>query len=178
MDDFEVVELNRQQQPANTVGRRLVIGTAIAIAVGVLGLLALVQWHVQSERLREEIVASWRPVAALLDLRYRMIEREVAAAVDAEELPIAWAERFRLAIDRFRTTVDAARQIEAAAMVEQVLSEQRQYAAPPSDELLSAVDALNEAIGDYLKWRTSVPARLLRVFVTLPDVPEFALAQS
>lgn len=130
------------EQPAGFSGRRLTSILVLALVVVGVGMSFLL-WNYNSVRQsRDATLQAWRVLVGQLDTRYRMAEITISKGVDDTSVDMALGERFRLALDRFRTTSQPTLQLNGAIELEELVV-QSAVPLPPTTELLSAIDAYN-----------------------------------
>ncbi|HBE67669.1 MAG TPA: hypothetical protein DDW52_05915, partial [Planctomycetaceae bacterium] len=133
----------------------------------------------QLEAIRREGIEAWAECREPLAARYRQIEQTVARKVDDEEIAIAWAEKFRLAADRFRTTAQPKEQLAAARNVEELLAEPAAESSTLAADaaLQKAIDEYNAALADETQKLNTLGCRLLDIFLELPPPQPLELTE-
>ncbi len=152
----------------------VVLSTLILVGAGISYTL----WsYNRIDAARAASTASWRNLAAGLSERYRQAELAVARGVDQRKIEMEFGERFRLAVDRFRTSAQLHLQYDAAQELEQLMSKQ--------PGLLSASTALAQEVQDYnailknLRTALSTPGgRFLSLFLNFANPDDLRLASS
>ncbi|MCA9126191.1 MAG: hypothetical protein KDB22_03860 [Planctomycetales bacterium] len=153
------------------------------VLFGLLGIgtaLTFTMWSYSSlNRVREETRLAWRDLAEQLTWRYRRLEQSVASAVDAGDAPIAWAERFRLAIDRYRTTVQYVDQYATAREVEDLLAncDFDLGNLAPTPELEHELTRFNECLANERHQLAKPGSLFLDIFLEFPVLPAMKLTQ-
>lgn len=172
----------RQPSGVGYSGRR-VTQLVLLLMVALGGTLAYALWsYTQLENIRRDQGAAWADIREPLVGRYRQIEKSVAAGVDAGSIPIAWAEKFRLAVDAFRTTAQAPDQYAAAEEVENLLVESLQWqpraleVPEPSEEISGGLKAFNSQLERESQQLQNPGCRLLDVFLEFRQPGQFDLA--
>lgn len=170
--------------PPGVSGKRLTI--VIILAMAALGLvISSTLWtYNRLDATRKQTAASWRSVTEELGPRYRAAEKVVAKQVDERELPMELGERFRLAIDRFRTTSLPKEQHAAAVALERFLASEdfrshafaeNENAMSPSPELQQAITAYNRDLQRERDLLNSIGGRFLDFFMAFPEQAAFEL---
>lgn len=172
----------QSNSPASYSGRR-VTQVVILLMVALGGTLAYALWsYAQLENIRKDQRAAWATMREPLVGRYREIEKSVAVGVDSGSIPIIWAEKFRLAVDAFRTTAQAPDQYAAAEAVENLLIESGRWKPPalevpkPSEEVSNSLAAFNSQLVRESQQLQSPGCQLLDIFLEFRQPGKFDLA--
>lgn len=156
-------------------GRR-VTSVVLASLLIVGGWLSYTLWtYNRIDVARANTAQSWRQLAEQLSVRYRGAESQIAAGVDERQIDMEFGERFRLAMDRFRTTAQSEPQFEAARELEDLLAEKR-IPAKSSGDLSAAVDQFNAKIDSESRVIDSVGGRFLSLFLHFQPSVKMELA--
>ncbi len=153
-------------------GKHLTVGVIISLFAILALLLYSLSAYSRLDQAHDASAECWREVASGLDGRYRQAEKLVAEAIDTQRVKIEFGERFRLAIDGFRTTSQPNLQQANALELENLLAGQSglsTLAWPP--ELVARIDAYNAALAEVAGIQSSLGGRLLNIFLGL-EVPE------
>ncbi len=169
------------QPPAGISGKRLTSWVLVALAVIGIGLSSTLWTYNRLDVARRESTEMWRDVTEHLSERYRAAEKLVAEGVDSRQVKMEFGEKFRLAIDAFRTTSLPAEQVAAAERVERLLSDNEfQLFAASLPKMSSAADSL---IADYNRSRErekmlleSWGGRVLDLFMKFDPPQPFTVA--
>jgi hypothetical protein len=166
--------------PPGISGKRLTAWVVVALGLIAVSLSYTLWSYNRLEVARSASQAAWREVTEHLSHRYRAAERSVAKAVDGRELPMEIGEKFRLAIDAFRTTALADQQFAAAMRVEQLLAEEAmadvQAALPEmSDASLAAIDDFNQRRSLEQQLLHSWGGRILDIFLKFETPIPFSI---
>lgn len=134
-----------QALPAGgTSGKKVTLGVLAGLLI-VGGWLSYCLWCYQKlDDARAESTVAWRALAEKLLVRYSVAERQVATGADDQTLELALAERFRLALERFRTTSQSSAQQGASQEIEALLSE-LELGEVPTGPLKDTLDAFNSS---------------------------------
>ena len=165
--------------PAGLSGRKVTFWLLIGFAVCGIWIAYTLSSYSRIDQARKDRSTNWRKVSELLDARYRKIELDLSRAVDAGEIPIESGERFRLAIDEFRTTAQPERQYRAASATEKSLQSLRDQLTLPAlnDSLGAALDQHNQ-LTDLLQQRLdSVGGSFLAIFLQFDEPFPLQLAE-
>lgn len=108
--------------PPGISGKRLTLGVLVALVLIGVSLSYTLWTYNELDRARRTSVTAWRAVTEHLAQRYRTAEKMVAEGVDNRQLDMEFGEKFRLAIDAFRTTSLPEEQVNAAERLEQLLA--------------------------------------------------------
>jgi hypothetical protein len=156
-------------------GKKTVLVTVLGLII-VGGGLSYVLWtYNRLDSLRSSTEQAWFQTVDLLSERYGVVEQLVAERVDQEQWDMAKAERFRLALDRFRNTVQSEVQMVAALEVEESLAG-FDFPNRPSSELTTAVDEFNNRIELQRALIDSPGGVFLEVFLQFPESQAVQLA--
>ena len=167
--------------PPGVSGKR-VTGVVVAglLIVGVTLSYALWTYN-RLEAARSVSAAQWRGVAEQLSLRYRGVEKAIAAGVDERRVKMEFGESFRLAVDAFRTTALPEPQRAAAERIEALLDSPE--LAPLAGQLPPVAPAAQQAVVEYnlaqateKRLLESWGGRLLNIFFRFPEPRPFELA--
>lgn len=182
------------QTAAGLSGRRvtLVVVCSLLLVMIFVGYCLWVFNHL--ERSREQAVAAWRGVASELSLRNYAFEKVIAQGVDSQLIDIARGEKFRLSVDRFSTTTQIDKQIDAAQEVELRVQVIRKTLAnrPEAADLIkewdpiaikpprlsSALDAYADVVQKQKELLSSIGGRVLLLFVRLTQPREFQIVSA
>ncbi len=166
--------------PPGISGKRLTVWVLVGLAIIGVSLSTTLWTYNQLDVARRESTVAWRGVAEHLSGRYRAAERTVASGVGSRELKMEFGEKFRLAIDAFRTTSLPEEQLTAAERVENLLASS-DY-APWIASLPASPDEMQAAIADYnlARQRESIlleswGGRVLDIFLKFDPPRPFAL---
>ncbi len=162
-----------------TSGKKVVIGVVIFLA-SVGSSIGYCLWcYTKVEETRRDSAEAWRSVAVELEQRYRSIEKEVAQSIDDQTLPMAWGEKFRLAVDRFRTSASPVIQRTAAQAVESELesSSLTRDILIPSAILEERIGAYNETSESELAAQRAPGAQVLATVLQYPEAAGFELSK-
>lgn len=166
-------------QPGMSGRRVTLIVLLLLIVIGVI--LSYTLWsYGQLGAIRKHKQAAWAELREPLADRYRVLEKIVAAGVDDTSIPMAWGEKFRLAVDSFRTTAQVTYQYDAAIEVEKLLAE-AEFAFPAAAQdssLTEAVERFNAQLDRETQQLTTPGCQLLDVFLEFPPPGQFKLASS
>ncbi len=170
-------------QPPGISGPRLTLLTLIGLGL-IGGCLSYTLWtYNRLDVARKARSESWRSLANELATRYRVAEKTVAAGVDSREIKMELGERFRLAIDQFRSTAQVAPQYDAAQKVEDLLADSGGTLAgaerdwiKPSSQLRSAIEDYNSHLANERQVLSSPGGRLLGLFLSFPRPEDFRVA--
>jgi hypothetical protein len=153
-------------------GKKLTLGLIISLLL-VGGVLSYVLWtYNRVDAVRRQREDAWQQLADALSDRYRSAEREVAQGVDAREIDMELGEKFRLAIERFRSTSQLDGQLAAALEMEQLLEKSdltrrlNQSAAQPLQDYNQTVQALDRLL-------TTAGGKILLLFLNFSEPVEF-----
>lgn len=156
---------------------------AVAMLVGMLvvgGGLGYSLWvYSQLDAARQATRQTWRNLASELDSRYRASELQLARGIDAATIPMEVGERFRLAVDRFRTTSDPLQQQAAAQAIEDLLQEPALSPVAPATggaELPPLVDQYNAQRLEEQRILSGPGGRALDIFLEFPQTAAFRLS--
>jgi hypothetical protein len=166
--------------PPGISGKRLTVWVLVALGLIAISLSYTLWSYNRLEIARYASHAAWREVTEHLSSRYRVAERNVAKAVDGRQLPMEIGEKFRLAIDAFRTTSLPDQQFAAAERVEGLLAEESLadvHAALPqlSNESLAAIDAFNQHRSLEQQLLNSWGGRILDIFLKFESPSQFSV---
>ena len=138
-----VTENNPHRPPAGISGKRLTGWVLAALAAIGIGLSTTLWTYNRLDAVRRESTDLWRSVTEHLSVRYRAAEKLVAQGVDSRQMKMEFGERFRLAVDAFRTTSLPAEQVAAAERLELLLADDEfQHYADSLPELPSEANSL------------------------------------
>ncbi|MFK7734801.1 MAG: hypothetical protein AB8B50_02165 [Pirellulaceae bacterium] len=158
-------------------GRKTVLVTVLGLLV-VGGGLSYVLWtYNRIDSLRSSTEKAWFGAVDLLAERYRAVEPVVAERVDDEQWDMAKAEQFRLALDRFRNTVQSEVQMVAAREVEESL-DGFDFPNPPGSDLIAAAEEFNQRIASQRELLDSPGGVFLEIFLKFPESQPVQLAGS
>ena len=151
------------------------------------GTLAEALWsYSQLENIRADQREAWGELREPLAARYREVEKRVAAGVDGGSIPIAWAEKFRLGIDQFRTTAQPADQYAAAEQVEGLMRELRgeekikdanSIVPQVSRDVAAALTEFNRHLNRETEQLRSAGCQLLDIFLAFRQPGQFELVE-
>ncbi|MEZ6134407.1 MAG: hypothetical protein R3C53_05800 [Pirellulaceae bacterium] len=163
--------------PVGVSGKRLTGWVLVAMLLVGGTLMYSLAVYSQLDVDRAHSNAAWRGVANELDERYRLAELLVAKSVDAEQLPMEVGERFRLSLDRFRTTASPAEQRLAAMELEQLLDNDalQIYELEIPDTLSTKIEEFNQSAQAIQERLASPGGRLLDIFLGFANPEEFSL---
>ncbi len=165
-------------QPTNPgiSGRKLTIAVVAALVI-VGASLSFTLWsYNRIQTSRKQMEGAWTNVVDRLSERYQSAERLIADAIDERQMDMRLGERFRLEIDRFRSSVQPSVQLEAAQQLESLLDEAGQ--AIGSDASTSKLVAgFNDAVGAYERELDSWGGSLVSAFLNLPEPNRLELGQ-
>ncbi len=158
-------------------GRKLTIVLLAALTlVGVA--LSYVLWsYNRVDDSRDQVVDAWNILFEELATRYRAVEKQVATGVDAQEMEMALGERFRLAIDQFRSTAQADVQLSAAMELEAIMKAAN-LQPPLSASLQEAAEKYNQCVLELAQLLDTPGGQTLLLFLNLNPVEEFHPAPS
>ena len=158
-------------------GRKLTLALLLALlAVG--GSLSYVLWtYNQVDREQRASEQAWLVLADLIDQRYRRQEATLTRQVDAGKLDTQIEERFRLALDRFRSTAQPEVQRAAAEEIEAILVEAGR-AEPPDEKTLQALHDYNQRVAEFQQQMSSPGAAVLKRLLRLPNLRQFSFQTS
>lgn len=170
--------MNETGRPPGISGRRVTAAVLIAL-VAVGGWLSYVLWsYNEIDQARAATSTSWLSLANQLSARYSKIESQIARGVDDQSIDMAFGERFRLVVDRFRTTAQGPLQYATALELEQLLAEEtsvRSALPAPTPELASAIEAHNQLLATERGWLDSPGGKFLSIFLKFSEPEQFAL---
>lgn len=170
---------NSKNKPGMS-GRRVTVTVLVGLVL-VAAWLSYALWsYNRIDAARANTTVSWRELAEPLSKRYGRLEKEVAAGVDSREIDMQLGERFRLAIDRFRTTAQAPLQYVAAQDLEQVLAELASSGVelpPVSSEVAAAIEKHNACLRQETELLASPGGRFLLLFLRFTEPVEFSVTR-
>lgn len=164
-----------QQPPQGIPGRRLTGGIGLMLLLATVGLSYVLWTYNRLDDARFEARETWHGLADQLANRYQQIELVIAEGVDSRQIDMALGEKFRLAVERFRTTAQPDVQVRAAREIEELLFP-IDALKPPSIELQKIVEQYNQRLTAERDVLDSVGGRLLSIFINLSDPAPFLLA--
>jgi hypothetical protein len=158
-------------------GKRLTVVVLVALIGTGLLLTYTLSVYSQLDLARKRADAQWREVATMLDARYRQAELAVAKGVDSHAVKMEFGEKFRLAVDGFRTTTSSASQQHSSELLEQLLAAEAEAlgAVGVASELAQGIEAYNSHSSQIAKILASPGGRILDVFLGLPAPQPFRL---
>lgn len=157
-------------------GKRLTVVLLLSLVLGGAGISYVLWTYNRIDSARRATEASWHAMVDDLAGRYRMLELEVAKRTDETTFDMAKAERFRLAIDGFRTTAQPELQVPYAQEIESCL-EGAKFVSDPESALSQAVADYNAAIEAHQNLIGSPAGRFLGIFLNFPESKELKLAR-
>lgn len=157
-------------------GKRLTFFVLLSLLLVGVGISYVLWTYNRIDSARRETESAWQAMVDDLAGRYRALEMEVAQRTDDERFDMAKAERFRLAIDGFRTTAQPELQIPYAQEIEACLVG-AEFVSAPEDELDQAVSGYNTAIAVHQDLIGSPAGRFLSLFLNFPESNELQLAR-
>ncbi|GAB5402265.1 MAG: hypothetical protein Aurels2KO_04960 [Aureliella sp.] len=186
-----MTDSQQDSQPSQGLSGRRVTQVVLLLLVVLGGTLAYALWsYSQLENIRADQRDAWSELREPLAARYREIEKRVAVGVDGGNIPIAWAEKFRLAIDQFRTTAQPADQYAVAEQVEGLVGELSEptvvdsaanvpgaIVPAVSPEVSAALAKFNSQLDRETEQLASPGCQLLDVFLAFREPGQFELAQ-
>lgn len=161
--------------PQGVAGKNVTRLVIVALLVTIVGISYVLGTYNQIDVRRGDVEVSWRALTSELAERYRVVEREIASGVDDQSTAMELGERFRLAVDRFRTTAQRAPQVEAAREIEDLI--------PQAGVQLASTETLEQSLTDFnadqarLGELIETPAgKVLGLVLILDDTRPFELA--
>lgn len=153
-------------------GRKLTMGLLLALAMVAAGLSYVLWSYNRVDSQRASVNASWNQLVEELAQRYRPLELQIARGVDERQIEMELGERFRLAMERFRSTAQPHLQWAAAADLESLL-QAAGVSTSLSPSAASAAEAYNAEVRELHRLLESPGGRILVQFLNFSDVNLF-----
>lgn len=170
----ETTEFSARERPGLS-GRRVTLCVLAALVLVAGGVSYALFTYNRIDFARAQSADAWRELADQLAGRYRRAENAIARGVDKREIDMKWGEKFRLAVDRFRTTAQSTLQFAAACELEDLLRSQQMR--------LEVSAGLRDAVAEYNVRRAversaldSWGGRFLSMFLQFPEPVDLDLA--
>ncbi len=173
-------------------GQRLALSVVSLLTITVLLFSFCLSTYHRLSAIRVDRDRCWRPLAQLLDDRYRALELLVARGVDQEKIDMRWGEKWRSALDYFRAVSGASEQEIAAQEVEDLLmqlpvavadSELKEdlysaisFAAGPQETFSPVCNSYRQIVDRERELLKSVGGKLIDTFLKLPAPHELRIA--
>ena len=169
-------------------GQKLAVFLVGALALTTLLVIFCLATYGKLTAIRNARDECWRPLAELLDARYRKLEKVIAGGIDQRQIDMRWGEKWRSALDHFRAISGSSEQELAAQEVEDLL---RDFQTAITDaklqqeiaQTMSAVDTRQQISVASTEYRQlvnkervllrSIGGRLLDTFLVLRPPLEF-----
>ena len=156
-------------------------GKAVTLAV-LAGLIIVGGWlsyclwcYQRIDVTREASQVAWRVLAEKLLTRYSDAEKQIASGVDERSVPMESGEKFQLALDRFRTTVQPDVQQKASREIETII-ETLAISPKNDDALSSSLTSFNACVSDEQLAMDKSGSKFLAIFLNFPQPIEVVLA--
>ncbi|QDV22768.1 hypothetical protein [Aureliella helgolandensis] len=165
--------------PPGVSGRRITAIVILSLVVGGAFLSYELWSYNRLDAARAATQQAWRSLTDPLSQRYRKIELAVAERVDSESLDMAWAEKFRLTVDRFRTTALPDLQFQTSQELEELLSVSTLSPEVLQTENVQLADALrsyNRTLDQERQLLHSPACKFLGIFLKFNEPVELQLA--
>lgn len=178
-----VTENNPHRPPAGISGKWLTGWVLAALAAIGISLGTTLWTYSRLDDVRAESTGLWRGVTEHLSMRYRAAEKLVAEGVDSRQLKMEFGERFRLAVDAFRTTSLPAEQVALAERLESLLANEefRPFASSLpeiSSQANSLIDEYNRSREREKKLLHSWTGRVLELVLKFDPPRPFAMGSA
>lgn len=176
MSGEETLATEQNDELHKTSGKRLTWSIIAALVLTVVSLSYVLGTYNQINVVRESAAENWRALVDTLSSRHRGFELSMAKGVDSEEVAMEVGERFRLALDRFRTSSRQSTQLEAALEIETLAGDSLAVIDGPSEELRQAISDFNSAQHQLGKLVRSPAGKMLTSVLLFDEATEFQLA--
>ncbi len=174
-------DLSVSMAPPGIPGKRVTLVVLLGLALLGVGISYTLWTYNRVDTARAATATAWRNLTEHLSSRYRAAEKTIAEGVDSRAIKMEFGERFRLAVDGFRTTSLPLEQYAAAQRVESLLgsedlgiSPQALPSVPP--DLRASLESFRDQLEQERQLLEGLGGRMLDIFMKFETTAPLSLA--